>query len=550
MKFLYALFLLAWMTILAGCFDDKGNYEYLKTDDIVIRYPMYDVFVNTKEALSISPQYASKSELPLDRSTLTFEWKIGKEVISSDSVLKIPSVELPIGSHRSMFSVIDGRTGIRYVQTFNVQVQSKYENGWMALYRKGGVSDFAYIKGVKRYDYEIYDYVWDWSVDDSVYLKMNGTPLPAGCKKLADHGYKPDKFNAGGVTIIHDGPDGGIELNGFTLIKDYTVRDLFLEETLPDGFELKDIVYAGSGIYALGENGDVYAGRYIDQVFWASRLSHLASHLDGKKLNIDHFIPTEFYQSSFVWLMYSDQERRFLSVYDDDYEIFNPDPDSGANDPEFWKSGTFMYNTYHGNLQGAYKDFVSLDNMTMDVIASGYVNTGAGLHNASYLLVLQDQDGNYFLQKHLDELDRYIPASVVTPLYHKQAPFFKGLVNKNSQFVINARYPYDVFFSSGGVIYGFDPGYGALADAELFVMDDTYRDKTITSMELNNDGSQLGVGFSDGTVIIYKKPNVYQMSDPMYKATEHFKCQKFGDEVIDIIFKNGAAAQGENSPNE
>ena len=59
----------------------------------------------------------------------------------------------------------------------------------------------------------------------------------------------------GGVTIIHKGADGGIELDGASMMKDYTVRELFLEEELPGGFEVKDIVYSGTGIYVLGEDG-------------------------------------------------------------------------------------------------------------------------------------------------------------------------------------------------------------------------------------------------------------------------------------------------------
>lgn len=554
MKLRNILLICALFTTAYSCIDDKGNYEYLEVDDVVIKEPAFDVKVNMKEPLHISPKFEYTSKEPINRDDFTYEWTIGKKIVSKDSVLSIPIVEFPIGSYRSMLAVTNTSTGMCYTKTFNIKVDSKYSNGWMVLYEKNNLSHLVYMKGKKDGS------TWTWPiVEDDVYFKVNEEHLPAGCKKLSDHGYKAGGgggIKGGGVTVIHNGPDGGIELNGFSLQKDYLIRQLFLEEQLPAGFELKDILHAGTGIFALGENGRVHAGRYVDQVFWTSRLSHIESRYKGQPLNIDHFIPTEYYAGSFVWLMYSKANKNFISVYDDDSDIFNPalEEIGGTNNPEFWKSGIFMPNVYHiDTLPKGAENFVMLDNMTMQVMGSGYISSGWGVHDANYMLILRDENGKIFLQRHHDELDRGTPVSVIRPKFHRAAPKLDALVNEKSQFAINATDEAEIIFSSNGVIYMFNPDYDESDEEkkmELHVIDNTYRGKEITTMELNNLGTLLGVGFSDGTVIIYKKPEAKDLIVPDYKAKEEFKATVFGDKIIDIIFKNGAPVQGQRSTDD
>ncbi len=549
-KIYYLVFL--WSLFLLSCVDDKGNYDYLEVDDIRIDEPYY-VEVNAKEPLVIKPKFAFASKESANRDDFTYEWKIGENIVGTDSILDLPSVDLELGNHKGMFSVISKATNIRYVKTFTVVVNTKYAMGWLVLYDNGNESDLVFLKGKQVYNYDTYGYDWIYTAEDNVYYKMNGEFLPAGCKKLVDHGYKAgDKksIGPGGVTIIHKGVDGGIELNGASLTKDYTIRELFLEEELPAGFEVKDIVYSGTGIYLLGEDGRLYSGRYVDKVFWSSRLSHLQTKYQGENLMVDHFIPTEFHQSSFVWMMYSKDQKKFLSVYDDDSNIDDPafGEIGGVNDPEFWLSGTFMENPFLGNeLPDRCDNFVMLDNMTMEVVASGYMSPGWGVHRADYLLILRDKNtGEFILQRHEDQLDRYTPASVVTPLYSHRVTL---PVTDDALFLINAVGDHDVFFASDGVIYGFNPDLDANG-LKIYTMDDTYRGKKITTMEFNNDASRLGVGFSDGTVVIYKKPTIGDMGDETrYKPVEWFH-EQFKGPILDIVFKNAAEVQGNLSSDE
>lgn len=546
---IYVIFLLS--LFLSSCVDDKGNYDYLDTDDILIKEPIH-IEVNAKEALKVSPKFEYVSKSQVNRDDFTYEWKIGKDIVGTDSVLNIASVDLGLGSHKAMFSIISKSTSIRYVKTFTIKVNTKYSNGWLVLYDNANESDLVYLKGTKKYNYDTYEYEWNYAVEDSVYYKMNDEFLPAGCKKLVDHGYKPSSggVKPGGVTIIHKGADGGIELDGASMMKDYTVRELFLEEELPGGFEVKDIVYSGTGIYVLGEDGRLYSGRYVDKVFWTSRLSHLQTKYGGKNLMIDHFIPTEFQQGSFVWLMYSKEQKKFLSVFDDDSNIDDPafDEIGGVNDPEFWLSGTFMENPYLGEeLPDRCENFVMLDNMTMEVVASSYMNSGWGVHRAGYLLILRDRNtGAFILQRHEDNLERYVPASVVEPVYSQPLDLPGG---KDMLFLINAVEDQDVFYAADGVIYGFQPDFDPELGAKIYVVDDSYRGKKITTMEFNNDASRLGVGFSDGTVIIYKKPDIGELGEADYKPVEFFHKQ-FKGPILDIVFKNGAEVQGNRYTDE
>ena len=548
-QYIYIVFLLS--LALLSCVDDKGNYKYLDADDILIKDPSF-ISVNAKDPLLVRPSFEYASETPVNRDDFTYEWKIGKDIVGTDSILNIPSVDLEIGRHKAMFSVISKMTDIRYVKTFTIEVSTKYSNGWLVLYDNENESDLVYLKGKKEYNYDTYEYDWNYVAEDSVYYKMNGEFLPIGFKKLVDHGYKPSSggVKPGGVTIIYKGADGGIELDGASMMKDYTIRELFLEEELPAGFEVKDIVYSGTGIYVVGEDGRLYSGRYVDKVFWTSRLSHLQTKYKGKDLFVDHFIPTEFQQGSYVWMMYSKEQKKFLSVYDDDANIDDPafGDIGGVNDPEFWLSGTFMENPFLGEeLPDRCENFVMLDNMTMEVVASGYMNSGWGIHRAGYLLILQDKNtGTFVLQRHEDNLDRYTPSSVVEPVYSQKV----DLPSKDDVlFLINAVSDQDVFYATDGVIYGFQPDFDPAVGMKSYVMDDTYRGKKITTMEFNNDATRLGVGFADGTVVIYKKPDVGEMGEADYKPIEYFHKQ-FKGPILDIVFKNGAEVQGNRYTNE
>lgn len=147
---------------LTGCYKDKGNYDYIALDDVVIDtskagiQPTYAV--ERYDILKITPKLIINNELVTNFESLaddyTFNWSIyqtltggtihSRDTISNDFVLEKP-ITKPAGSWYLLLTVRNTKTKVETYQKFTVTVSEAIADGWMVLYEKDGNTDVGLI---------------------------------------------------------------------------------------------------------------------------------------------------------------------------------------------------------------------------------------------------------------------------------------------------------------------------------------------------------------------------------------------------------------------
>ena len=123
---------------LSGCYEDKGNYDYVPVNEIVIQGISALYQKNAGEILEIKPKVCYSHDTMAPKHW-TYQWKIQRgEVIGNQRDLHY--LADTIGEFECYFSVKDSVNGIEYVKEFMLRVTSRYNKGWMILSEKDHVS--------------------------------------------------------------------------------------------------------------------------------------------------------------------------------------------------------------------------------------------------------------------------------------------------------------------------------------------------------------------------------------------------------------------------
>jgi hypothetical protein len=146
------LFCLGVMLGLAGCYDDKGNYDYTDITTPLIDTTGFAVTyaVEQFQNLVIDPpiQYGDDTE------NLSYEWLLytnntssqapPSSAVASTRILDRPMNETPGGYYVELV-VTDTKTGIKNNMRFTVTIQAAVDIGWLVLHSRDGHSDVDFI---------------------------------------------------------------------------------------------------------------------------------------------------------------------------------------------------------------------------------------------------------------------------------------------------------------------------------------------------------------------------------------------------------------------
>lgn len=134
--------------LLAGCYDDMGNYDYHDFNEVIISAKGFDTtyqvtsFVDT---IRITPEISYLLE---ENKNLVYEWvAISNDFdftefwIGTDRNLVYP-VSLPTQSYGLYFKVKDTVNSMEYVRTASIQVRDLLSRGWVVL----GENDEGYVQ--------------------------------------------------------------------------------------------------------------------------------------------------------------------------------------------------------------------------------------------------------------------------------------------------------------------------------------------------------------------------------------------------------------------
>lgn len=144
--------------LLAGCYDDKGNYDYHAINDVLgltfLPAPqsvtLDSVFTYSYPMATVDTMYMAYTaeftqSQATDESQLEFQWILPSEkddkvtydtVFSKTLTLGFPFQELI--TYEPLFRLIDHSTGIEYYRKFKMSTREAYINSWYVLHGEEG----------------------------------------------------------------------------------------------------------------------------------------------------------------------------------------------------------------------------------------------------------------------------------------------------------------------------------------------------------------------------------------------------------------------------
>ncbi|RXK81452.1 PKD-like family lipoprotein [Filimonas effusa] len=179
-------FLLLAVAVIAGCYKDKGNYDYVSIDEATIDTSglATNYSIQRFDTLTIAPVVtyqgvkvnSAKPQFP----ELKFVWKmypassvrLNDERTLDSTVTLHKMLDQPEMAWEVLFTVVNTKTGVKAFAKFAVAIAPSLAEGWMVLYEKNGHSDVGLI---------VNDRIAKATVKEKVlydlYAASNGAPL-------------------------------------------------------------------------------------------------------------------------------------------------------------------------------------------------------------------------------------------------------------------------------------------------------------------------------------------------------------------------------------
>lgn len=165
MKRLFIYIVTVMALFIAGCYEDKGNYDYDTVPQVSVSgiEKSYDFYVGSQE--TITPTETWTNGKP---DKVSYAWRINNKVVCEEESLNFVVGDLPVKAGLyAEFTITNEDLGVEYINRFNVSVYSTYYSGWMLLADKGNVSELSYVRD-------------DGGLYADIYKSVNGTDLAGG----------------------------------------------------------------------------------------------------------------------------------------------------------------------------------------------------------------------------------------------------------------------------------------------------------------------------------------------------------------------------------
>ena len=170
MRTILILFLVMASLVFTGCYDDKGNYDYKKINEITINLSDLEALVAAGERLVFDPEitYSLGDSTGLN---VTYEWTFGKKVVGTSR--KLDWLIDTMGRDNLALRVTNVDNGLVAMATRTMIISSVYNpnEGFMVLSEKEGKSWLSLVVYEYKKD-ENGEYVKDENNDNVFYCKI------------------------------------------------------------------------------------------------------------------------------------------------------------------------------------------------------------------------------------------------------------------------------------------------------------------------------------------------------------------------------------------
>lgn len=535
--------LILWVIFhLVGCYDDKGNYDYRKLNDIEIEFPEFNFMQVIGDTFRLYPKfkYALKDSSDL---RLAYEWTFGKKVIGRERQL-VWVVDTNEQS-RLVLRVTNLDNNLVYMESATIRPTSIYTfyKSYLVLSEKNGKSLLSFIQYDEETDEagntiedEFGRPVLAYKVIEDIYAKENKEEL--GSKPLFIQEHLARIFpSEGHVVVFQEGGQGSVDLDGISMKKDILLVESFSGGVYPEDFHP---VNAEMMVYAhMIENydGKIYSKiKETNKLFQSGYYIHTPLLFENKEIR-GHLINTHKTQDKDFTLFHSrgtetEPENRLLMIHDyQDYWGQNkisgkvvalPKPNKGW--PENFKPLTDL-----GDAK---------------VINIGYVRTGGFGKSCGYTMFLKYPDGRYqyqyfeiereysgekfsYMKGNIDGEEREVLIScpVVAPVPLEECVFCT-IPDTQNKYIFMAHGKEIYFMDRTSPMNGIRHYYTCKAD--VVDMDGrTYK------------GDQLMVGLSNGGLLLLNTAEAKQLQSD----AEKFRWESDADvdlgKIVDLTLKVG-----------
>lgn len=389
--------LLSFLIILnfISCYDDKGNYDYEKINDITIEFPDFSWQQIIGETLKVYPKlkYAFNDSTDLK---LKFEWSFADRVIGKERQLEW-TVDTNVQSDL-VLRVTNLDNNLTYMQSKTIRPTSIYttDKSYLVLSEKNGKSLLSFIQYGEKLDEngnhirdELGRVILEYKVLEDIYYKENQEEL--GSQPLFIQEHIADIFPSNGhVVVFQEGGQGSVDLDGLSMKKDILLVESFSGGTYPVDFHPVNAEMMAYTHMIENYDGKIYTKvKETLELFQSGYYIHTPLLFENKEVH-GHLIHSERSQAKEFTLLHSvgtptEPENRLLLIHDlqdswEDIKISGkvvqlPAPNDG------WP-----------------ENFIPLTDLgDSQVLHIGYVTMDWGT-NARYTMFLKNADGTYQYQ--------------------------------------------------------------------------------------------------------------------------------------------------------
>ncbi len=308
--------------LLTGCFEDKGNYEYLDLNGPVwtINTEQIPVYVTTYQGDTIrvkAPFYFAKDSTEM-LARVRYEWKVNNKVICTDrnfygvadSILA--KMGLPVSQTNGMggtFAIIDTKTGISHMARLYFTIRPwVYQGDWLILSEKGADSKVSFLKKKARTINGVVNTKWIFR--DNYYEDFNETPLLGRPISLRyGQGMNISSVN-GSTSIVTDKAVYTLNNENFKLHD--KLNDQFMDGT-PPNFVPANVFQSRLITYIATQDGRLFRRLMTDDWFQGKFMTE-PYIIDSKGYNVTWFGTGQTAQGSAIAASYDELNRRVLMI--------------------------------------------------------------------------------------------------------------------------------------------------------------------------------------------------------------------------------------------
>ncbi|RXK58435.1 hypothetical protein ESA94_17515 [Lacibacter luteus] len=226
-SFYISFVLVAALAFFAGCYKDKGNYDYTSVNKITVTdaRAANRIFVFQGDTLRLSPAITQT----IQTEGLTYLWFVYNNSSNSaynlprDTISRVKDLNYVVDSrifvlgenYRLTLKVTDPKTGVSAFILYDLTVSNKLGEGWMLFEDKGGEGDVSMI-------------LPNNTIERKVYSSINPTaPLGKPVAINATSFSITDDLSSPGKRIYLLTENDGQELNALTLQKKFPFGYLY-----------------------------------------------------------------------------------------------------------------------------------------------------------------------------------------------------------------------------------------------------------------------------------------------------------------------------------